>query len=232
MSVEAETMSVAAMATPLKEPQLADGAAVDTAADQDPANAAAEAAKNEAMEAAKKEALRAMYKGTGIAKRSAGLPLSEYIQKKRLPVRKKEKAPKPTVEYVLDLGKKLGTCWRCTCPVHEADITDGYAEACDIYDVPLHDFECKQSEYADSCAEYAASHPEEVAAAVAAAAAAAAAVQAAPAAATEGEAASSPAGEDAPAQPEDAAAEAAPSDTAAAAAAAAETVDDVAAPSE
>jgi hypothetical protein len=107
--------------------------------------------------------LRMAYKGTGFCKRSASVPLSEYIQKKRKPVR--EKAKKPTFEIVLDLGKRLGACRRCTCAVHEADITDGYAEAVEgCQEV----FECKQSEYADSCAEYKSTHPDEVAAVAAA----------------------------------------------------------------
>ena len=136
-----------------------DAAPAEAAAALDPAAAAAAEAEAEAIKAAKKAAVIELFRGTGIARRSAGMPKSEYIQKKRLPVR--TKAPKPKVEYVLDLGKKLGTCWRCTCPVHEADITDGYAIACED---GMHEYECKQDEYADSCAEYAASHPEEVAA--------------------------------------------------------------------
>ena len=62
---------------------------------------------------------------------------------------------------MLDLGAKLGICRRCTCPVHEADITDGYAEVCT--DNPAQ-FECLQSAYADSCLEYGTGHPEDVAA--------------------------------------------------------------------
>ena len=30
------------------------------------------------------------------------------------------------------LGKKVGKCGKCTFPIHEADITDGFAEACDV----------------------------------------------------------------------------------------------------
>lgn len=112
--------------------------------------------------------LRVAYRGTGLVKRTGGFPTSEYIQKKRKPVR--EKAKKPTFEIVLDLGKKLGLCRRCTCPVHEADITDGYAVAVDS---EAETYECKQTNddgtnaYADSCAEYAAGHPEDVAKAIA-----------------------------------------------------------------
>lgn len=99
-----------------------------------------------------------IYRGTGIAKRSGGRPLTEYIQKRRP---SKSRAKK--VVEVLDLGAKLGICRRCTCPVHEADITDGYAEKCADWG-----FECIQTGFADSCAEFAQSHTEEVAAARAA----------------------------------------------------------------
>ena len=99
-----------------------------------------------------------LFLGTGIARRTGGKPKTEYIQKRRPTIRKQK--VKPSVEYVLDLGAKLGICWRCTCPVHEADITDGYAEACEGWT----GYECLQSKYADSCLEYAESHPAEVAA--------------------------------------------------------------------
>ena len=72
---------------------------------------------------------------------------------------KREKRAKPGYEVVLDLGAQIGLCANCTFPVHEADITDGYAEAC-----VDGGYECIQSKYADTCAEYAESHKEEVAA--------------------------------------------------------------------
>ena len=62
-------------------------------------------------------------------------------------------------EIVLDLGKKLGICRRCTCPVHEADTTDGYAEAVDELT-----FECIQAKWEESCRQYASEHPADVAA--------------------------------------------------------------------
>ena len=96
-----------------------------------------------------------IYRGTGLAKRSAGRPKGPFVQLKRPSVRK---ARKPTFEVVLDLGKKLGLCRRCTCPVHEADITDGYAEALDNGE-----WECIQAKFEDTCREYAASHQTAVA---------------------------------------------------------------------
>jgi hypothetical protein len=127
----------------------------------DPAAAEQLAAEKAARKAVEKAALHAeIFSGTAMARRTGGTPKSEYIQKRKPTIRKK--TSKPTVEYVLDLGQKLGACWRCTCPVHEADIADGYAEAC------AQGFECIQSLYADSCQEYAASHQAEVAAARAA----------------------------------------------------------------
>lgn len=90
-----------------------------------------------------------------MARRSKGRPKSEYVQLKRPTIRKK--APKPSYEIVIDLGAKLGLCRRCTCPVHEADITDGYAEKCDNGE-----FECIQASFEDSCREYASNHPEDV----------------------------------------------------------------------
>ena len=53
----------------------------------------------------------------------------------------------------------------CTCPVHEADIADGYAEVCT--DDP-NSFECIQRSFAASCKQYKDEHPQEVAAAAAA----------------------------------------------------------------
>ena len=100
-------------------------------------------------------ALDEIYRGTGLAKRSAGRPKGEFIQLKRPTIRKR--APKPSFEIVLDLGKKLGLCRRCTCPVHEADITDGYAEACDNGE-----WECIQAKFEDTCREYAMNHPAAV----------------------------------------------------------------------
>ena len=101
-------------------------------------------------------ALDEIYRGTGLAKRSVGRPKGEFIQLKRPTIRKR--APKPSFEIVLDLGKKLGLCRRCTCPVHEADITDGYAEACDNGE-----WECIQAKFEDTCREYAMNHPAAVA---------------------------------------------------------------------
>ena len=112
-----------------------------------------------ASPAAAKDAnpLTEIYRGTGMARRSKGRPTSEYVQLKKPTIRKK--APKPSYEIVIDLGAKLGLCRRCTCPVHEADITDGYAEKCDNGE-----FECLQASFEDSCREYASNHPEDVAA--------------------------------------------------------------------
>ena len=98
----------------------------------------------------------------------------------------KEAQQKQTFEVVLDLGAKLGTCWRCTCPVHEADITDGYAIVCEDGSGRM---ECKQDPYAENCKEYRETHPEEVAAMEKAAAESAAAAEAegAPAAPAQGD---------------------------------------------
>ena len=95
-----------------------------------------------------------LYAGTGIAKRSKGPFKTEYSLTRKPTNRK----PKKVEE--IDLGAKLGICRYCTCPVHEADITDGYAEACEGGT----GFECIQIKFADSCREYAANHPEDVAA--------------------------------------------------------------------
>ena len=103
-----------------------------------------------------------IFRGTGIARRTGGRPKSEYVQKRRPSIRKKIK---PSVEIILDLGARLGDCRRCTCPVHEADITDGYAEKCDD---AFGGFECLQASYASSCSDYAKEHPEAVQAAAAA----------------------------------------------------------------
>lgn len=113
-------------------------------------------------------AVREAYRGTGIARRTGGLPATEYILKRR-PTQRQQKV---THEVVLDLGAKLGICWRCTCPVHEADITDGYAIICEDGSGRM---ECKQDPYAENCAEYRETHLEEVAAMEKAAAEAAAA---------------------------------------------------------
>lgn len=106
----------------------------------------------------------------------------------------------------MDLGAKISNCWRCTCPVHEADVTDGYAEACADGSGR---YECLQAKWADACKEYADSHPEEVAAMLAAvkveAASAVAASEAvdsvppAPAGAGCGDGAAAPSDADAPA---------------------------------
>ena len=96
-----------------------------------------------------------LYRGTGIAKRSLGRPLTDFIQKRRPSTSRKKKFVE---EVVIDLGAKLGICRRCTCPVHEADITDGYAEAC-----AEGGFECIQEKWSDSCKEYAEGHREDVA---------------------------------------------------------------------
>ena len=95
------------------------------------------------------------------ASRTGGRPLTEYIQKRRPSARKKKR----TFEVMIDLGAKLGACRRCTCPVHEADIADGYAEVCT--DDP-NSFECIQRSFAASCKQYKDEHPQEVAAAAAA----------------------------------------------------------------
>lgn len=50
---------------------------------------------------------------------------------------------------MLDLGVRLGDCVNCSYPVHEADITDGYAEACEG------GYRCAQPAYTDSCREHA-----------------------------------------------------------------------------
>jgi hypothetical protein len=155
-------------------------------ADASGACASASADSSEAaVAAAVAAAVKAAYRGTGIARRTGGRPLTEYIQKKRPSNRKKAKA----FDEPLDLGAKMGACRRCTCPVHEADITDGYAEQC-----ADGTYECLQEKYADSCQEYKESHPEDVAAAAAAglimtdmAAAAAAAEEAAEEAAEDAE---------------------------------------------
>ena len=101
-------------------------------------------------------AKRELYRGTGIGKRSGGRPKGQYIQMRRPSKSRAKKVVEE--EVVLDLGAKLGICKRCTCPVHEADITDGYAIQC-----PEGGFECFQDTYADSCAEYAANHQSDVA---------------------------------------------------------------------
>ena len=86
-----------------------------------------------------------LYRGTAIAKRSAGRPLTEYILKRRPSQSRKKKIVE---EEPMDLGAKISNCWRCTCPVHEADVTDGYAEACADGSGR---YECLQAKWADAC---------------------------------------------------------------------------------
>ena len=115
----------------------------------------------EALGAGRERRSENAFKGTGFARRTGGRPLTEFIQKRRPSGRKKKR----TFEVMIDLGAKLGACRRCTCPVHEADIADGYAEVCT--DDP-NSFECIQRSFAASCKQYKDEHPQEVAAAAAA----------------------------------------------------------------